>query len=211
MKNILLAATMLCGLATAAQAATYTLVGPTYDAVATATLAQKPPFFRNLELLRLTISDAAVQRGSFNILTGSGPGFFVRSGDGDDFVSFSVQGEAVTRSSTSLVGTFSASLAFAPDGSVTSGSVRYGGVLVETDLSGSSANFAGTFNSDFLNCRSVPPTGGPGGTGPMCGVSGQLALTDFTPTAVPEPASIALFCIGTLGLAAMHRRGHSTL
>jgi len=189
MRAALLAAAMACGLATGASAATYTLVNPVYNQVALDAGVALRPFAP----VDITVSDAAVASGAFSVRIQGSPasGPISETGDVASFVSFHGR-ELVTP--TSIFGTLTASLSFAADGSVTSGSVYFLGVGDELHFSGTSASFGGAFGSDQYN-----------GCSAGCRLTGQLAAT-LTSNPVPEPVSMGLLGIGVLGALFARRR-----
>ncbi len=189
MRTLLLAAA-ICVLSAEAQASvTYELVNPVYNQGAVS--AGATGFLAGLDL---TVSEAAVARGSFSVSeSGNVPsaGFLNDAGDLADFVSFNLAGRGFV-SPSKVDGVFTARLAFAADGSVSSGSIDYGGQNDEVHFTGSGSSFGGSFGSDqFGAC----------GNG-SCGLMGQLT----TASAIPEPASIAILGLGALGLAMLRPR-----
>ena len=180
---------MACGLATGAEAAVrYTLVNPVYNQV-----AQDAQASLNFSL---TVSDAAVARGSFNLVglsgflpTGVQP---LYTGDLTDFVSFTA---SETATPDRLTGNLNISVSFSA-GAVTASSFTYNGVNEMSQLGGSSSGFGGTFGSDNFSGQCG---------GDRCAFTGQLAATTV-PNPVPEPISAGLLGAGLLGLAATRRR-----
>ena len=182
-----LAAAMACMVSAGARAdVTYVLVNLVYNQAAVS--AGATSFLGSfLNDLSLTVSDAAVVRGSFSVSESGnvpGAGFLNDSGDLADFVSFSLP-TRLFAAPGAVDGVFTANLTFAADGSVSSGSVSYGGVSDEVHFSGSSASFGGSFGSDqFPAC----------GNG-SCELMGQLVSSASLP--VPEPTS-AVLLVSTL-------------
>ncbi len=193
MRAALLAAVMACGVSASARASvTYELISPVYNQGAVS--AGATWFLAGLDL---TVSEAAVARGSFTVNESGnvpGAGFLTDTGDLADFVSFILAGRGFVSPST-VVGAFSANLTFTADGSVSSGSIDYVGQNDEVHFTGSGSNFGGSFGSDQFNAC---------GNG-RCGLMGQLV----TASAVPEPSSIATLGIGVLGLAMLHPKRRS--
>ncbi len=159
-----------------------------------------PPVFN----LALTVSDAAVARGSFAARVDGNIRPVVISGDAADFVSLVAGDDAYNAPSasnpflTNSRGFADISLSFDLLGDVTSSAIRFFG-----DLSG--ANLSGTGNA--LSGFYVRENGGCFGTdsSQVCSVSGTLARTVLS-TPVPEPAGLALLGSGLLGLAAARGR-----
>lgn len=189
MRAALLAATIMCGMATGAEASvTYALTNRVYNQV-----AQDAGAFLNFSL---TVSDAAVARGSFNLSgRGSGNSGFAPSYTGDlaDFVSFTAN---ETATPTFLFGNLAFNATFGTGGAITASSFTFNGVNEMSQLGGSSNAFGGTFGSDNFGFRCGSNA---------CAVNGQLAAT-AVPNPVPEPVSAAVLGVGLLGLAAWRRR-----
>lgn len=200
----LIAALALLGvgaIGTANASVTYTFVPTSYD-VGTAWFldgALDPGPVGNQGGVYLTISDAAVARGSF-VLNAVGTGSLDQpvptvlfSGDVSDLIMFNDHGEQTTQRSN--IGTTHIGLKFGGGGEVTTGGIQHGGISQEVFLSGSSAHFSGTFGANDQNC---------GIKAPACGVSGVLVSAD--PADVPEPSSAAGLLAGILALGALRRR-----
>ncbi len=191
MRAALLAATMMCGLATGAHAAVFDLTGQVYNAEALS---------RNAAVqFDLVISDAAVTRGSFNLMETATSQVQTITGDVADFVSASTgpvraSGQTITPTSASnanltIVLTFS--------GGLPSGSITFNGTSDGIQLAGIAGAFSGLFGSDFNNCPNTGPN--------ACAVTGQLTAS-ASANSVPEPISMSLLGIGLMGLAAARRR-----
>lgn len=184
MRATLLAAVVLCGMASTARAdVTYTLVDPVYAYGGVI----GPP--RGLLNVSLTVSDAAVASGSFSLSgTGDFSGPVTYTGDVADFVSYTANEFATP--DECVCSTISLFASFAPDGSITSASFYYFGIDEGSSLSGSGAAFGGYFNSDNFDFACSDD---------LCTVTGRL-VSD-----VPEPATAYLFGAGILALAAARR------
>lgn len=166
---------------------TYTFADVAYDAgsVAAHVVGGLDPTASNHGGFYITVSNAAVARGSF-VLHASGTGAlgnplapgFLYTGDLADLVVFNDREEQTTASSN--IGTLDLNLAFDSNGDVSTGKVDHTGISEEVHLSGSSNHFYGFFGSDNAVCHYFVLT---------CGVSGRLVATD--PVDVPEPNSLA--------------------
>lgn len=188
MRAAVLAAVMACGLATGAEAAVFDLTGQSYNAEAQ---------FRNaIVSFELVISDAAVARGSFNLVETATSTVQTVSGDVADFVSastgpFRTGGQVVTPTLAHFTN-LTIDLGFS--GGIPSGSLTFNGESDYLQLTGSDGTFSGKFGSDFNGCESLGPV--------VCTVTGQLAASA---SPVPEPVSMALLGGGLLGLASVRR------
>lgn len=164
----------------------------------TTVVPNPPPLFANDFPVRLTISDAAVSRGTFTIAgSGSGstnlPGDPSYTGDVADFVSLFVLSENNTATPTRLRGQLRLTATFAADRTVSSFNLNFFGDNVEAILSGTGGNFiSGTFGADRPDCNATANSG-------LCRVSGRLVE-------VPEPMSFALLGMGLLGITAARRK-----
>ncbi len=183
MRAVLLAGVLLLS-STAAQAypVAFQLVDMTYNSFAQSLGAGFA--------FALTISDAAVTRGSFNLTGSGGGGPTTYVGDVADFVSAVDNADRAT--ATSLVGTLRIMLNFSSTGAVLSGNINFNPDFSGLSLRGTDGIFSGTFGTEFDHCPAALP-------GPQCGLSARLATTNFVATAVPEPASFLALALGTLG------------
>ncbi len=188
MRAALLAATMVCGLATGARAAVFDLTSQTYNAEAMS---------RNAALsFELVISNAAVARGTFNLQSNLGDSL---TGDVGDFVSAFVgpsSGSSQTFTANfPAFATADVSLTFA--GGLASGRITFTGQSDGLQLVGTSGTFSGTFGSDRNGCSFNTPNG--------CSVTGQLSAA-ATASPVPEPVSMSLLGVGVLAGLLVRRR-----
>lgn len=183
MRITLMIVVLLCGMASTARAdVTYTLIDRVYDLAARSVGA-----FLNVSL---TVSDAAVERGSFTLSgTGDFLGPVTYSGDVADFVSFTANETATP--DECMCGSISLNASFASDGAISSAAFDYFGIDEGSELRGSGAAFGGYFNSDNFDF---------GCSLNVCTVSGRL-VSD-----VPEPATGYLLGASILALIQVTRR-----
>lgn len=135
--------------------------------------------------LNLTVSDVAIQRGSFNLTeTVGSPGTINIAGDVSDFVAISwAVGTNDNGYLTPVSGAytfFSTSLMFT--NGKPAGTLKLTGETSEFFLSGEAEIFTGTLASDFSNCNDLQGRS-------RCFVTGEL-VESFN---VPEPAATMIF------------------
>lgn len=150
--------------------------------------------------VRLEITDAAEQAGSFNLRGYGGP---FPIGPGTGFVSFQTSGLTgpLTATGGPLYNGFNVAMLFNEDGSIASDTVSWNGPDDDGNLSGNQALSSGTFSSDYPGCGSEHAGG-------LCGtISGSWTSTNTDPVSpVPEPASFALLGAGIIGLGLARRK-----
>ena len=164
------------------EAATYTLQNPVYGLSA-------PALAASLQLpISLTISDAAVERGSFNFSSGF---TMAPSGDTADFVNLTDGSLFISNSFVPGVN-LTLKLSFDTQGLISSGSLILTSNYNDLAFMGSSNRFGGSFipNGDTL-C----------GAGFDCGVTGTFGLI----STVPEPSSLALLGLPVAALVRKRR------
>lgn len=165
------------------EAATYTLQNPVYGLSA-------PALGASLQLpISLTISDAAVERGSFNFSSGFA---MASSGDTADFVNLTDGSLFISNGFIPGVN-LTLKLSFDTQGLISSGSLNLTSNYNDLAFTGSSNRFGGSFipNGDTL-C----------GAGFDCGVTGTFGLI----SSVPEPSSLALLSLPVAALVQKRRR-----
>lgn len=165
-----------------AEAATYTLQNLVYGQSA-------PALGASLQLpISLTISDAAVARGSFNFSSGL---TMASSGDTADFINL-IDGNLFISNGFASGGNLTLKLSFDTQRMISAGSLILTSNYNDLAFTGSSNSFGGSF---------VPSGDTRCGAGFDCGVTGTFGLV----STVPEPSSLALLGLPVAALLQKRR------
>ena len=163
--------------------ATYTLVDQVY--------AYPDPFDprgNGTLTFTLAISDAAVQRGTFNLQAIGGSQLQTFTGDTADLVRFDYLGGSLTPGNGRFINLM-LSLTLTPGSA--SGSINLKG---ETSGFNISSNVGGVWSGSF------------GADNSRCGFGNGCSLVSARVASVPEPAPLAMFGLGAAALGMMRRR-----